>query len=62
VSAEAPAPGRWPLRRVPAGLARPKWPEDLRIVDDFPRTAAGKIRKVELRARLRAEADQGSDR
>jgi non-ribosomal peptide synthetase component E (peptide arylation enzyme) len=38
------------------GLARQKWPEDLRIVDDFPRTAAGKIRKVELRARLRAEA------
>lgn len=37
------------------GLARQKWPEDLRLVDDFPRTAAGKIRKVELRARLRAE-------
>jgi acyl-CoA synthetase (AMP-forming)/AMP-acid ligase II len=46
------------------GLARQKWPEDLRIVEDFPRTAAGKIRKVELRARLRAEADSGqrSDR
>jgi acyl-CoA synthetase len=35
------------------GLARPKWPEDLRLVDDFPRTASGKIRKVELRAWLR---------
>jgi len=45
-----------------AGLARPKWPEELRLVDDFPRTAAGKIRKVELRARLRAEAGQRSDR
>ncbi len=45
-----------------AGLARPKWPEELRIVDDFPRTAAGKVRKVELRARVRAEADQTSDR
>ena len=44
------------------GLARQKWPEDLRIVEDFPRTAAGKIRKVELRARLRDEADQRSDR
>ncbi len=46
------------------GLARQKWPEDLRIVDDLPRTAAGKIRKVELRARLRSEAHsaQGSDR
>jgi acyl-CoA synthetase (AMP-forming)/AMP-acid ligase II len=42
------------LARV--GLARQKWPEDLRVVDDFPRTAAGKIRKVDLRARLRAEA------
>ena len=39
------------------GLARQKWPEELRLVDDFPRTAAGKIRKVELRAGLRAGAD-----
>jgi acyl-CoA synthetase (AMP-forming)/AMP-acid ligase II len=39
------------------GLARQKWPEEIRVVDDFPRTAAGKVRKVELRARLRAEAD-----
>ena len=37
------------------GLARPKWPEELRLVDDFPRTAAGKIRKVELRAWLRSQ-------
>jgi acyl-CoA synthetase (AMP-forming)/AMP-acid ligase II len=39
-----------------AGLARQKWPEELRLVDDFPRTASGKIRKVELRARLRAQS------
>jgi acyl-CoA synthetase (AMP-forming)/AMP-acid ligase II len=39
-----------------AGLARQKWPEELRFVDDFPRTASGKIRKVDLRARLRSEA------
>jgi acyl-CoA synthetase len=38
------------------GLARQKWPEELRLVDDFPRTASGKIRKVDLRARLRAES------
>jgi len=38
------------------GLARQKWPEELRLVDDFPRTAAGKMRKVDLRAWLRAEA------
>jgi len=37
------------------GLARQKWPEDLRLVDDFPRTAAGKIRKVDLRAWLSSE-------
>jgi acyl-CoA synthetase (AMP-forming)/AMP-acid ligase II len=36
------------------GLARQKWPEELRLVDDFPRTASGKIRKVELRAWLRS--------
>jgi acyl-CoA synthetase (AMP-forming)/AMP-acid ligase II len=38
------------------GLARQKWPEELRLVEDFPRTASGKIRKVELRAWLRSEA------
>jgi acyl-CoA synthetase len=38
-----------------AGLARPKWPEELRLVDDFPRTASGKVRKVDLRAWLRSE-------
>jgi acyl-CoA synthetase (AMP-forming)/AMP-acid ligase II len=39
------------------GLARPKWPEELRLVDDFPRTASGKIRKVDLRAWLRSDPD-----
>jgi acyl-CoA synthetase (AMP-forming)/AMP-acid ligase II len=38
-----------------AGLARQKWPEELRIVSDFPRTASGKVRKVDLRAELRAQ-------
>jgi acyl-CoA synthetase (AMP-forming)/AMP-acid ligase II len=38
------------------GLARQKWPEELRLVDDFPRTASGKIRKVDLRAWLRSES------
>lgn len=41
------------LERI--GLARPKWPEDLRVVEEFPRTASGKIRKVDLRAWLRSE-------
>jgi acyl-CoA synthetase (AMP-forming)/AMP-acid ligase II len=44
------------LARV--GMARQKWPEELRIVDDFPRTASGKIRKVDLRRELRAVAEQ----
>jgi acyl-CoA synthetase (AMP-forming)/AMP-acid ligase II len=36
-----------------AGMARQKWPEELRIVDDFPRTPSGKVRKVDLRRQLR---------
>jgi acyl-CoA synthetase len=35
------------------GIARQKWPEELRIVTDFSRTASGKIRKVDLRRWLR---------
>jgi acyl-CoA synthetase (AMP-forming)/AMP-acid ligase II len=35
------------------GLARQKWPEQLMLVADFPRTASGKIRKVDLRQQLR---------
>jgi acyl-CoA synthetase (AMP-forming)/AMP-acid ligase II/alpha-ketoglutarate-dependent taurine dioxygenase len=34
------------------GLARQKWPEALEIVADFPRTASGKVRKVDLRRTL----------
>lgn len=36
-----------------AGLAKYKWPEEIRChPGDFPRTAAGKVRKAELRAAL----------
>jgi acyl-CoA synthetase (AMP-forming)/AMP-acid ligase II len=35
-----------------AGAARPKTPERLIIIDTLPRTAAGKVRKTELRATL----------
>ncbi len=35
------------------GLARQKWPEEVRFVDDFPRTASGKIQKNVLRTSLR---------
>ena len=40
------------------GLARQKWPEELRIVRDFSRTASGKIRKVDLRTWLREQAEE----
>jgi non-ribosomal peptide synthetase component E (peptide arylation enzyme) len=47
-----------------AGLARQKFPERLELVDDMPRTAAGKIKKDVLRgiaARLVAEAGASSE-
>jgi acyl-CoA synthetase len=31
------------------GVAKPKWPEELRLVNELPRTASGKVRKNELR-------------
>jgi acyl-CoA synthetase (AMP-forming)/AMP-acid ligase II len=37
-----------------AGLARQKWPEEIRVVSELPRTASGKIQKFVLRERLRA--------
>ncbi|HWC40244.1 MAG TPA: AMP-binding protein, partial [Acidimicrobiales bacterium] len=58
-----PLPGAEPpdlatLRRVleGEGMARQKWPEELRVVDDFPRTPSGKIQKFLLRQQLRDEA------
>ncbi|MDE2302919.1 MAG: AMP-binding protein [Sphingomonadales bacterium] len=38
-----------------SGLARQKIPERFEFVDDFPRTASGKIRKDQLRADIRAK-------
>ena len=38
-----------------AGLARQKWPEELRSVGEFPRTPSGKVQKFVLRQRLRDE-------
>jgi len=57
----APGTASFDLRDITAeleriGLARPKWPEELRIVDDFPRTPSGKVRKVDLRRQLRVGA------
>jgi acyl-CoA synthetase (AMP-forming)/AMP-acid ligase II len=39
-----------------AGLARQKWPEELRLVDNLPRTASGKVQKFVLREQLTAGA------
>lgn len=41
-----------------AGLPKQKWPEDLRVVEDFDRTPSGKIKKRTLRAWL---ADGGTE-
>ncbi|MBO0852306.1 MAG: AMP-binding protein [Nocardia sp.] len=35
-----------------SGLAKQKWPEELHIVDDFPRTPSGKVQKYRVRAEL----------
>ena len=35
-----------------AGLAKQKWPEEVHEVDEFPRTASGKVQKVQLRQKL----------
>lgn len=40
------------------GVARQKIPERLVALDDFPRTASGKVRKDQLRADIRARIEQ----
>ena len=54
------APDLTTLRRhlEAAGLARQKWPEELRIVHDFDRTASGKIKKFVLRDLARRPESQ----
>ncbi|MEU9450436.1 AMP-binding protein [Streptomyces sp. NPDC048277] len=39
-----------------SGLARQKWPEEIRTVDDFPRTPSGKVKKFELRRNIATTA------
>ncbi|MER7180190.1 AMP-binding protein [Streptomyces hyaluromycini] len=39
-----------------SGLARQKWPEEIRSVDDFPRTPSGKVKKFELRRNIATTA------
>ncbi|MEJ2337063.1 MAG: AMP-binding protein [Gemmatimonadales bacterium] len=40
-----------------AGLAKQKWPEEIREVQDFPRTPTGKIKKVDLRENVSQPAE-----
>jgi acyl-CoA synthetase len=37
------------------GLAKPKWPEELHLVTEFPRTASGKVQKYVLRQQFSEE-------
>ncbi|WP_316574406.1 AMP-binding protein [Nocardia canadensis] len=39
-----------------AGTAKQKWPEELHLVDDFPRTASGKVQKFMVRGDIAARA------
>lgn len=41
-----------------AGVARQKWPEELHQVDDYPRTASGKVQKFVVRQQVAAEGRQ----
>jgi acyl-CoA synthetase (AMP-forming)/AMP-acid ligase II len=43
-----------------AGVAKQKYPERLEVVDSFPRTASGKIRKDRLRADIRERLQAGA--
>jgi cyclohexanecarboxylate-CoA ligase len=43
------------------GLARQKWPEQVLLIDELPRTPSGKVQKAVLRTRLREQADQKAD-
>jgi acyl-CoA synthetase len=56
VRGRAPSLSELQAAMAEAGLAKQKWPEALREVDAFPRTASGKIQKFVLRQRLREEA------
>jgi acyl-CoA synthetase len=53
--ADAPAPdlGTVQAHLQAAGLPKQKWVEEVRVVDEFPRTPAGKIRKSVRRDELR---------
>jgi acyl-CoA synthetase len=51
-----PSMGELHLHFEQAGLARQKWPEELHEVDDFPRTASGKVQKYLVRRDIAASS------
>lgn len=53
VRGEAPSMEDVQAAMAGAGLAKQKWPEEIRPIENFPRTASGKIQKYVLRQRLR---------
>jgi non-ribosomal peptide synthetase component E (peptide arylation enzyme) len=64
IAADSSLPGAAELAAHVAGsgLAKQKIPERFEFVDDFPRTASGKVRKDMLRADIKQRiADQGSE-
>ncbi|RBM16183.1 AMP-dependent synthetase [Prauserella sp. PE36] len=52
----APSLGELRVHLDAAGLARQKWPEELHEVEDFPRTASGKVQKFLLRQDIAARS------
>ena len=41
-----------------AGVAKPKWPERIEVVDDFPMTPSGKVQKFRLREMIAERLSQ----
>jgi acyl-CoA synthetase (AMP-forming)/AMP-acid ligase II len=54
---EAALPEALAAHVAASGLARQKIPERFELVEDFPRTASGKVRKDRLRAQIRAKIE-----
>ena len=44
-----------------SGVARQKWPELVLVVDDYPRTASGKVQKHRVRHHVRTQAQINSE-
>ncbi len=57
----APTPDEIRAHFARTGVAKQKWPEDVLVVDDYPRTASGKVQKhvVRREAQLRPTDDAG---